>query len=181
MRSMIPLSLDQFEEQPFRFTASAKLDADPLAVFAELSDMSLWFPLMRRSVWKTGATSGVGAEREVDIRTFGKFRERMLAWDQGERPRITDRSGPSFDAGRIAFTMIGTTSPLVDAMAEDWRVSRDDIYTRLDWVVVARPSRIGRAIAPALRAILRVMFVRAAGNLQKRAGSFKREHAKHVS
>ena len=44
------------------------LDADPLAVFAELRDPSLWFPLMRRSVWHTGATSGVGAEREVDIR-----------------------------------------------------------------------------------------------------------------
>ena len=74
MRSMTPVALDDFAEQPFRFTATAKLDADPLAVFAELSDMSLWFPLMRRSVWKTGATSGVGAEREVDIRSFGKFR-----------------------------------------------------------------------------------------------------------
>jgi hypothetical protein len=166
MRSMTPLSLDDFAQQPFYFTATAKLDADPLAVFAELSDMSLWFPLMRRSVWKTGATSGVGAEREVDVRTFGKFRERMLAWDKGER---------------VAFTMIGTTSPLVDAMAEDWILSRDDIYTRLDWIVVAKPSRIGRAITPALRAILRMMFMRAAGNLQKRAGSFKREHAKHVS
>ena len=166
MRSMTPLSLDDFAQQPFHFTATAKLDADPLAVFAELSDMSLWFPLMRRSVWKTGATSGVGAEREVDVRTFGKFRERMLAWDKGER---------------VAFTMIGTTSPLVDAMAEDWILSRDDIYTRLDWIVVAKPSRIGRAVTPALRAILRMMFMRAAGNLQKRAGSFKREHAKHVS
>jgi hypothetical protein len=166
MRSMTPLSLDDFAHQPFHFTATAKLDADPLAVFAELSDMSLWFPLMRRSVWKTGATSGVGAEREVDVRTFGKFRERMLAWDKGER---------------VAFTMIGTTSPLVDAMAEDWVVTRDDIYTRIDWIVVAKPSRIGRAITPALRAILRMMFMRAAGNLQKRAGSFKREHAKHVS
>ena len=166
MRSMTPLALDDFEQQPFRFTATAKLDADPLAVFAELSDMSLWFPLMRRSVWKTAATSGVGAEREVEVRTFGKFRERMLAWDKGER---------------IAFTMIGTTSPLVDAMAEDWRVSREDIYTRLDWTVVARPSRIGRTITPALRAILRLMFMRAAGNLQKRAGTFKGERAKEVS
>ena len=121
---------------------------------------------MRRSICKTGATSGVGAEREVDVRTFGKFRERMLAWDGGER---------------VAFTMVSTTSPLVDAMGEDWLVTRDDIYTRLDWLVVATPSRIGRPITPALRAILRVMFVRAAGNLQKRAGTFKREHAKEVS
>ncbi len=166
MRSMTPLALEEFGEQPFQFTATAKLDADPLSVFAELSDPSLWFPLMRRSVWKTAATSGIGAEREVDVRTFGTFRERMLAWDPGER---------------VAFTMTATTSPLVARMGEDWRLSREDIYTRFDWVVVAQPTRIGRVAAPALRAILRVMFMRAAGNMQKRAGTFKRERAKEVS
>lgn len=166
MRSMTPLALEEFSEQPFQFTATAKLDADPLSVFAELSDPSLWFPLMRRSVWKTAATSGIDAEREVEIRTFGRFRERMLAWDVRER---------------VAFTMIGTTSPLVDRMGEVWQLSREDIYTRIDWVVVAQPTRIGRLATPALRAILRVMFMRAAGNIQKRAGTFKRERAKEVS
>ena len=166
MRKLPPLALEDFDEQPFRFTATAKLDADPLSVFAELGDPSLWFPLMRRSIWKTGATSGVNAEREVDMLGFGKFRERMLAWDHGER---------------VAFTMIGTTSPLIEQMGEDFRVSREDIYTRLDWIVAARPSRIGRVIAPGLKATLRVMWMRAAGNLQKRAGTFKREGAKQVS
>jgi hypothetical protein len=166
MRSMTPVALDQYDEQPFHFTATAKLDADPLAVFAELANMAPWFPLMRRSVWKTGATSGVGAEREVDVVTFGKFRERMLAWDQGTR---------------IAFTMTGTTSPLMSRMAEDWRVSREDIFTRLDWIVVGQPTLLGRAATPALRAILRIIFMRACGNLQKRAGTFKKEHAKEVS
>jgi hypothetical protein len=166
MTCLQALALDQFDEQPFRFTATAKLDADPLAVFAELGDMSLWFPMMRRSVWRTGATSGVDAQREVDIIGFGKFRERMLAWDRGER---------------VAFTMTATTSRLVDAMGEDWRVSREDIFTRLDWIVVAKPSLIGRAATVPLRGILRLMFMRACGNLQKRAGTFKREHAKEVS
>ena len=163
---MTPVGLGDYEAQPFQFTATAKLDADPLSVFAELGDPSLWFPMMRRSVWKTGATSGVGAEREVDVTGFGKFRERMLAWDPGER---------------VAFTMIGTTSPLVDMMAEDWLLSREDIYTRLSWIVVARPTRIGRLATLPLRGILRVMFIRACGNLQKRAGTFKRERAKEVS
>jgi hypothetical protein len=169
MRSIAPLrplALDEFGEQPFQFTATAKLDADPLAVFAEFSDPSLWFPLMRRSVWKTGATSGVGAEREVDVMTFGKFRERMLAWDPGER---------------VAFTMIGTTSPLMDQMGEDWRLTREDIYTRFDYVMVGRPTRIGRLATPALHAIMRMIFIRAAGNIQKRAGTFKGMRAKEVS
>ncbi len=172
MRSMTPVALDEYDEQPFRFTATAKLDADPIAVFAELGDMSLWFPLMRRSVWKTGATSGIGAEREVDVMTFGRFRERMLAWD---------RPDPTAESARVAFTMIGTTSPLMNRMAEDWRVSREDIYTRLDWIVVGTPTLLGRAATPALRGILRLIFLRACGNLQKRAGTFKRERAKEVS
>ncbi len=90
----------------------------------------------------------------------------MLAWEPGTR---------------VAFTMTRTTSPLVARMGEDWLLSREDIYTRLDWVVVARPTLLGRALTPALRATLRSIFLRAAGNLQERAGSFKRERAKEVS
>ena len=163
---MPPLALADFDHQPFRFTATAKLDADPVSVFAELGDMSLWFPMMRRSVWKTGATSGVGAEREVDMAGFGKFRERMIAWDHGER---------------VAFTMTATTSKLIAVMAEDWRLSREDGHTRVDWTVVAKPTLIGRVATLPLRGIFRAMFVRGCGNLQKRAGTFKRERAKEVS
>ena len=49
MRKVSPLRLAEFETQPFRISGSARLDADPLAVFAELGAPSLWFPLMRRS------------------------------------------------------------------------------------------------------------------------------------
>jgi hypothetical protein len=167
MRKLDPLALDDFETQPFRLVATAQLDADPISVFAELRDPSLWFPLLYKSVWKTGATSGVGAEREVRLRTFGTFRERMLAWDEGER---------------VAFTMIGTTSALIERMAEDWQVSRDDgIYTRLTFTMYATPSMLGRAATPALRIIMRTLFMRAATNLQKRAGTLERERAKNVS
>ncbi|HUS27854.1 MAG TPA: SRPBCC family protein [Kofleriaceae bacterium] len=166
MRKLDPLALDDFETQPFRLVVTAQLDADPLSVFAELRDPSLFFPLLYKSVWKTGATSGVGAEREVRVRTFGTFRERMLAWDEGER---------------VAFAMVETTSPLIDRMAEDWQLSRDGIYTRLTWSVFATPSRIGRFATPALKVILRTLFMRAATNLQKRAGTLKTERAKNVS
>ncbi len=153
MRSMTPIALDEYDAQPFRFAASARLPANPQAVFDELGDMSLWFPMMRRSVWKTGATSGVGAEREVEIAMFGRFRERMLAWDAGRR---------------IAFTMTSTTSPLVARMAEDWRLERTGDGVRLDWTVVAQPTAIGRPISPILRVVLRGMFASAQRTLGKR-------------
>lgn len=166
MRKLAPLALDDFEAQPFRVSGTAELDADPLAIFAELSDPSLWFPLMARSVWKTAATSGVGAEREIRHRLLGRARERMLAWDTGER---------------VAFTFKEVTSPFIDKAGEEWLLKRDGIYTRVHWLFVATPSRIGRPMTPILRNMMRVMFTRACTNIQKRAGTLKAEHAKNVS
>ena len=158
MRTLSPLELHEFDSQPFRIGGSARLDADPLAVFAELSDPSLWFPLMKRSVWKTGATSGVGAEREIEHRLLGRARERMLAWDDGVR---------------VAFTMTEVDSPFVDRVGEEWLVTRDGIYTQLDFKFVATPSRVGRLAQPVLRRALTLLFTRACTNIQKRAGTFK--------
>ena len=166
MRKLAPLALDDFEDQPFRVSGMAELDADPLSIFAELSDPSLWFPLMARSVWKTAATSGVGAEREIRHRLLGRAREKMLAWDVGER---------------VAFTFTGATSPFIASAGEEWLMKRDGIYTRLHWLFVARPSTIGRPLTPLLRNMMRVMFSRACTNIQRRAGSVKGEHAKRVS
>lgn len=163
MRTLAPIALDELETQPFRLDVSAQLDADPDAVFAELRDMSLWFPLMYKSVWKTGATSGVGAEREVRVHTFGTFRERMLAWDTGER---------------VAFTMIETNSPLIERMAEDWWVSHDTRGARLAWKVYATPTRIARPVTPVLRLVLKQIFGRAVANLGKRVGTY---HARNAS
>ena len=153
MRSMTPMSLDDYATAPFRFAAAYELPATPEAVFDELGDMSIWFPLMRRSVWRTGATSGVGAKREVEMLGFGVFREEMLVWDRGER---------------VAFTMFETTSPLVKRMAEDWRLTPTTNGVRVEWTVAATPTLIGRPITPALRVILRSIFGMTKSGLAKR-------------
>lgn len=162
MRTLDPIALLELESQPFQLVVSATLDAPPEAVFEELRDMSLWFPLMYKSVWKTGATSGVGAEREVRVRTFGTFRERMLAWDTGER---------------VAFTMIETNSPLIDRMAEDWWVAHDTAGTRLTWKVYATPSRLARPASGVLKLVLKSIFGRAVTNLHKRVGTYQARKA----
>lgn len=150
---MRPVALDDFEAQPFRFRAIGRLRAEPLAVFAELGEMAPWFPLMRSCVW-TSAPGGVGAERDVDVIALGRFRERMLAWDPGSR---------------VAFTMTATTTLLMARMAEDWRLSGESTHTRLEWVVVGTPKRLGGVLAPALRVVLSLVFRRACRNLQQRA------------
>lgn len=159
MRDMAPMTLDDAAAAPFRFTAAILLDADIHAVFEELRDPSMWFPLMQRSVWHTGATSGVGAERVVEILGYGRFHERMIVWDQ--------------DA-RVAFTMIGTTSPLASRMFEDYRLTRVDGKTRLDWVLAAYPTLAGRLLTPVTRATLGLMARGVRRNLNRRAGAYPR-------
>jgi hypothetical protein len=159
MRDMVPMTLDDAAAAPFRVTVVTLLDAEPHAVFAELGDPSLWFPLMRRSVWRTGATSGVGAEREVEVTGFGRFRERMLVWEPGVR---------------VAFTMIATTSPLVARMSEDWRISRVDGQTRLESAVSAYPTTLGKIAQPVIRRVTATLFAGAARSLGKRASRYPR-------
>jgi hypothetical protein len=159
MRDMVPMTLEDAAAAPFRVTVTTQLDADPHAVFAELGDPSLWFPMMRRSVWRTGATSGVGAEREVEVLGFGKFRERMLVWEPGVR---------------VAFTMIATTSPLIARMTEDWRISRVDGRTRLESIVTAYPTTLGRIAQPVVKRLTATMFAGAARALGKRASQYPR-------
>ena len=158
MRELAPFRLDDFATAPFHWERTAVIVASPEAVFAELGDPSLWFALMSRSVWKSGATSGVGAIREVTLRVFGSFREVMLAWDEPDAHGV----------GRVAFTMTAVDSPLVERMAEEMRIAPHADGVAFTYGVIAEPSRIGRPIQPVLRAILRGLFGSSVRGLAKR-------------
>ena len=114
------------------------------------------------AVESAGATSGVGAEREITHALLGKARERMLAWDHNLR---------------VAFTMIEVTSPFVDQLGEEWLITREDDKTRVDFKLVATPSRLGRIAQPALKATLSTLFARGVRNIGKRAATFRGKHA----
>ncbi|MEO8553599.1 MAG: SRPBCC family protein [Kofleriaceae bacterium] len=158
MRELAPVSLEDFATAPFRWERSAVIAATPEAVFAELGDPSLWFALMHRSVWKSAATSGVGAIREVQLRMLGTFREVFLAWEE-----------PGVDGhGRIAFTMTAADSALVDQMGEELRVAPHAKGTTFTYCVIATPSRLGRPLRPVLRGMLRGLFARSVPGLRKR-------------
>jgi hypothetical protein len=154
---MEPMTLAEIETAPFRISMTARFAASPGALFAELADPRRWvewFPLMYRAEWTSQKTASVGAEREVALRVFGTYRERFLAWEPGER---------------FAFTMLGSTSPLVARMAEDWRLTRtgSDRGVRLEWTVGGYPTTIGRVATPALRAVLSRMFSAGGAKLEK--------------
>lgn len=156
MRDLTPLTLADFDTAPVRFATTHAFPASPDAVFEELTDPSRWLPIVRRSVWYSSATGGVGAERQVDIVAYGTFRERMLVWEPGRR---------------MTFTMTATTSPLVAQLGEDFILERDGDGTRLTWRVAARATALGRPLAPLLRATLRLNAVLGERGLRKRTAS----------
>lgn len=170
MRELAPFSLEDLPAAPFHWERSAVIRATPEAVFAELGDPSLWFALMHRSVWKSGATSGVGAIREVELRLFGRFREVMLAWDP-----------PGRDGhGRVAFTMTAADSPLADRMAEELLVAPHADGVVFTYGVFVAPSRIGKPLLPGFRLVLRGLFAGAVRGLARRtAWSEGRVRATH--
>jgi hypothetical protein len=152
---MEPMTLAEIETAPFRISMTSRFAASPDALYAELADPRRWvdwFPLMYRAEWTSEKTAAVGAEREVALRVFGKYREQILAWEPGER---------------FAFTMTGSTSPLVARMAEDWRLDREGRGVRLEWTVGGYPTTLGRAATPILRAVLSRMFSAGGVKLEK--------------
>lgn len=154
MRDLEPAPLSWIESAPHVIRVSAKLAAPPERVFAAFADgpgWTSWFPMMTQAAWVDGKTSGVGAERDVAMRLFGRFRERFIAWEPGRR---------------FSFTIVQSTSPLLRRFAEDYRLSADGAGTRFDWTAGAEPANAAASLlAPGLRLFMRRLLARAAKNL----------------
>ena len=145
MKQLAPTDLAFFDTAPMQVRVSGTVAAPPAAVFAAFADAGgwpRWFPMMHRAAWTRG-DGGVGAERTVALRLLGRFEERIIAWTPGVR---------------FAFTMIGSTSPFAAQMAEDYQLAEVAGGTRIDWIMAARPSALGRVGGPALAAISRRLF-----------------------
>jgi hypothetical protein len=82
----------------------------------------------------------------------------MLVWDPPSGGR----------RGRVAFTMIGTTSPLVAQMAEDMTIEPLEDGVMFHWNVLVEPTALGQVIRPIQKTIFRTLFGRSMRGLAAR-------------
>jgi hypothetical protein len=158
-----PVELAWIDAAPATIRLSTRFAAPPERVFAAFADAASWtrwFPMMHEARWLpgeggSGGPGGLGAQREVAVRGLGRFRERFIAWEPGRR---------------FAFTVVGTTSPLIRRLGEDYRLAPDGSGTRFDWTMGADPSLPARVLMPALRVMLRAVVGQAAKNLDRQLG-----------
>ena len=85
---------------------------------------------MHTAKWVSSEIECVGAEREVGLYGLGNYVERFLAWEPGQR---------------FAFTMTESSSPLANAIAEDFKMSpvRDGAATRIEPAASTRDGSAG--------------------------------------
>jgi len=154
VKSLAPTDLAFFDSAALRIVASARLSASPARVFASFADPAAWprwFPLLKAARWVAGQP-GLGAEREVEMTALGRFRERFIAWEPGRR---------------FAFTMIGSTSPLAVQLAEDYQLAADGTGTRVDWVMAATPTTLGKLAGAPTRLFMQRLFARGGRRLEQ--------------
>lgn len=156
MIELRPVTLDFFEDAPIRVRETALVAASPARVFEAFADVGSWpswFPLMHRAEWISGR-GGLGSEREVALRLLGVYREKFIAWDEGSR---------------FAFTMTASSSPLARAIGEDFqfREAEGGRATRISWTLAADPTWLGKGLEPALRGVMRRVFLRSGIALEK--------------
>jgi hypothetical protein len=154
--SLQPVEVTFFEDAPVVVSRRARVDAPRDRVFTLLATdpagWGRWFPgFSHDGRWETPPPHGVGSVRTV--RAFGvRYRETILAWDEGER---------------FAFRIDQSSVPMAKAFAEDYRLVDDGSGTTLSWTIAMVPGPALRLGKPLLPMGFGLMLRRAAAGLSK--------------
>jgi hypothetical protein len=140
----VPLTLDDFDRAPVRFTYTTELDCTPDALFDVFEDAESWPRWaigIGRVIWTSPEPYGVGTTRTVVFWGGMQVYETFLDWERGRR---------------MAFTFDGTTERVWTSFGERYTV--EDLgggRCRLTWLVAYTPAgwfgRLHGWIAPVMR------------------------------
>lgn len=159
-----PVTAEFLAEAPTRLVSTARLRAEPGAVFAELTDDAstwpLWFREVRSAAYTGPPPYGVGAGRAVTLRGGARFVESVVAWEE-----------PPGGPFRFGYRVEEANVPGVRAWAEEWLLTPSaGGGTELRFTIAADTApAVGAVLALARPGVAR-SFRRAAARLDGRCG-----------
>jgi hypothetical protein len=104
-------------------TVWSVIGADPTA-------WTPWFPGLKEGAFTSAAPHGVGTKRQVKVRGVGRYKETIVAWDEGSR---------------MAYRVDATSMPIARALLEDWVLEPDGAdATTVHWTFAIDPTPIFR-------------------------------------
>lgn len=122
------VGLDYLETARFRWTAAEVVDATPARLFEVFADGDAWRTWVQAITgveWTSPFPLRAGSTRTVRMVGGLVARETFLAWEPGER---------------MAFRIDEVSRPLVQAFAEDYRVTDVGLgQSRVDWTLAMTP------------------------------------------
>lgn len=139
-----PVDDSFFATAPLVIPVTVELDASPADVWAALGsdEMWSWMPLLDRLRWLTARPHVEGAVRVLRVARLFTLEEHFYRWE---------------DERRATFHVVGSTRPVLDALAEDFVLEPTAAGgTRLTWTMAlaprpAVPAWLARLLVPLLK------------------------------
>ncbi|WP_299569041.1 SRPBCC family protein [uncultured Williamsia sp.] len=136
---------------PVRFESAVDIDATPETVFDVLVDadaLPRWAKVVRHARWTSGEPYGVGSERTVKMVAGLTGFEKFLVWERGDR---------------LVFRFDATSSSMLSAFLEDYRLERTPTGCRLTWITAMAPrnpvAKLGMTVGRPVVAAMLQRFV----------------------
>lgn len=144
MHPVRPVDDSFFQSAPLVIPVTVELAASPAAVWEALGSdrMWSWLPLLDRLRWLTPRPLTQGAVRVLRVARAFTIEEHFYRWEE-ER--------------RATFHVVGSTRPVLDALAEDFVLEPlPGGGTRLTWTMAvaprpALPGWLAKALVPLLK------------------------------
>jgi Polyketide cyclase / dehydrase and lipid transport len=116
-----------------------------------------WFPGLREGAFTSPPPYGVGTKRQVKVRGVGRYKETIVAWDEGSR---------------MAYRVDSTSLPIARALLEDWVLEPDGAdATTVHWTFAIDPTPIFRVSMRLSPNTIGGVFRKAMHNLDARLAS----------
>ncbi|MEM8593386.1 MAG: SRPBCC family protein [Pseudomonadota bacterium] len=151
-----PVTLDDFDSAPIRFSNTIELDvsADQLFdVFEDENSWPQWVTGMDSAPWTSDGERAAGSTRTVSMGN-GRFLadELFFVW---ERPHA------------MAFHFESASSGVMASFAERYQVTPvDDERCTLTWTVIQVPQGIGKVTLPLMKPVINLILKKVLTQLQ---------------